>query len=204
MTAYRIGRFQFVFLSVLCLTAFAPDFVSMALGGKEFATTKQPSAPTSSADVILKYDDGTPEGKRSIAGTGEMIRFELPDSTLLFGGLRLHCGRYGYPKAPDENVKISIVSEDESEVLHTELVPYAKFKRGECEWTKIPFKKPVTVPKTFWVIVDFNAERTKGVYVSFDTSSGGKYSKVGSPGSESKPVNTGGDWMIQALLAKPK
>lgn len=154
------------------------------------------------ADSILKYDDGKPDGKKSIAGTGQMIRFVAPEQNLKLKSLRLHCARYGTSKAPNEDVDVSIVSDDEATVLHTELVPYSRFKRGESRWTMIEFKEPVEVPEKFWIVVDFNAEQTKGVYLSFDTSSGGKHSKIGVPGGESKPVTTGGDWMIQSELIK--
>jgi len=58
------------------------------------------------------------------------------------------------------------------------------------------------MPQTFWVVLEFNAERTKGVYVSFDTSTGGEHSMVGLPGREAAKASTGGDWMIRAVLAK--
>lgn len=154
--------------------------------------------------LTLKYDDGKPDGKKSIAGTGEAIRFKLPDKSQKLRSLRIHCARYGTPQAPAEDAEISIVSEDGAEVVHTEMVPYAKFKRGESQWTTIQFEEPVETPETFWVILQFNAEATKGVYVSFDTSTGGANSKTGVPGGEFKDVNTGGDWMVQAILSKPE
>lgn len=152
------------------------------------------------ASLILKYDDGKPDGKKSIAGTGEMIHFTAPDANHKLKSLRLHCARYGTSKPPNEDVDISILSDDEQTVLHTEMVPYSRFKRGESRWTPIEFKTPVEVPEKFWIVVDFNAEQTKGVYLSYDTSTEGQHSKTGVPGGESKPVTTGGDWMIQAVL----
>lgn len=160
--------------------------------------------PSSAAPLlVLKYGDGKPDGKKSIAGTGEMIHFVLPDQSQKLKGLRLHCARYGHPQAPEEEVEVSLVSDDEATVVHTELVPYAKFKRGESRWTTIEFKEALAVPDKFWVIFDFNAEATKGVYLSYDTSTGGQHSKTGVAGGASQAVTTGGDWMIQALLTKP-
>jgi hypothetical protein len=181
---------------------------SLTLLGILLATTdvshaQDDTAKAAGDQLAVKYHDGTPDGKRSIAGTGEMIQFSLPSDTQKLRGLRLHCARYGLPQPPKEDAKISVVGEDEKNVLHTELVPYSKFERGESKWTAIIFKSPVKVEKTFWVILEFNAAQTKGVYISFDTSTGGKYSRIGSPGGESKPVTTGGDWMIEALLTKP-
>jgi RNA polymerase sigma factor (sigma-70 family) len=154
--------------------------------------------------LILKYDDGKPDGKKSIAGTGEMIRFTLPDKSQKLKNLRIHCARYGTPQPPDEDAEITIVSEDGSDVIHTEFVPYSTFQRGESRWTTIRLEDEIAVPETFWVIFNFNAAATKGVYVSYDTSTEGKHSRIGLPGSEPKDVNTGGDWMVQAILTKPE
>jgi hypothetical protein len=38
--------------------------------------------------------------------------------------------------------------------------------------------------------------------VSFDSSTGGKYSRAGLPGMRTSKVTFGGDWMIEATLAK--
>jgi hypothetical protein len=154
-------------------------------------------------EVVSKYGDGKADGKRSIAGTGEMIRFKLPSQDQQLRGLRVHCARYGHPQAPNESAEISIVNADGSEVLHQEQVPYSQFKRGDSRWTMIKFEEPVEVTDEYWVILDFNAEQTKGVYVSFDTSTGGQHSKTGVPGGESEDVKFGGDWMVQALLTRP-
>jgi hypothetical protein len=54
----------------------------------------------------------------------------------------------------------------------------------------------------FWIALDFRAHQTKGVYVSYDTSSGGRHSLVGLPGVPMARPRFGGDWMIEAILAK--
>ncbi|MCB9953389.1 MAG: sigma-70 family RNA polymerase sigma factor [Planctomycetaceae bacterium] len=156
------------------------------------------------APRILRYHDGTPDGKKSIAGTGLMTQFDLPQATQKLVSVRLHCARYGYPKAPDEDVEVTILSGDEKMILHTELIPYDKFKRGDARWTTIAFEDPVTVPEKFWVHFQFNAERTKGVYVSYDKDSDGTHSRTGVPGADSKDLNFEGDWMMEAVLTKPE
>jgi len=40
------------------------------------------------------------------------------------------------------------------------------------------------------------------VYVSYDTSTGGKHSRVGLPGIEATQTDFGGDWMVEVQLAK--
>ena len=69
-------------------------------------------------------------------------------------------------------------------------------------WTYLPFREPVHIPKKFSVMLNFNAEQTKGVYVSYDTSTEGEYSRVGLSEEDAKQTDFGGDWMVQVLLAE--
>jgi len=189
-------------LPAVLLVLFAGVKFARAAADRDTAAAEKPAADAQSK-TILKYGDGKADDKKSIAGTGVMIRFELPDKSQKLVSLRIHCARYGHPQAPRENAEFSIVSEDGSEVIHQEDVPYSTFKRGESRWTTVRFQEPLKVPEKFWIIMDFNAEQTKGVYVSFDTSTGGAHSRTGVPGGDMKEVRTGGDWMVQAVLSKP-
>jgi hypothetical protein len=164
------------------------------------------SAPKSRPPALLSYGDGKPDGKKSYGGSGHFIRFELPERVSKVRGIRIHSSRYGYPQAPDEDAEITFLSDDRDETLHTEAAPYRMFKRGKESWVRIMFDKEVELPKKFWVALNFNAEQTKGVYVSYDTSTKGEYSRVGLPGDDDEPKETdfGGDWMIQVMLARPK
>ena len=201
--AITCNRNEIVDIDAMTLdVAVVEDSVSPTAALDSSASDAQATAPK--VVTILKYGDGKPDDKKSIAGTGEMIRFELPDETQKLLSLRIHCARYGTPQPPKESAEFSIVSEDGSEIIHQEDVPYSSFKRGVSRWTTIRFQEPVEVPKAFWVILDFDAHQTKGVYVSYDTSTGGKHSRTGVPGGEMKEVNTGGDWMIRAILSKPE
>jgi hypothetical protein len=51
-------------------------------------------------------------------------------------------------------------------------------------------------------VVHFPTEATKGVYVSYDTSTGGEHSMVGLPGKGAQKTSFGGDWMIRAVVEK--
>jgi beta-lactamase regulating signal transducer with metallopeptidase domain len=170
---------------------------------KEKSSDEKKRAADKTDASILKYGDGQADGKKSIAGTGEMIRFELPDGVTKVGAIKVHGSRYGYPKAPNEDFEITFVKDDFSEVLHTETAPYSTFHRGNSKWHNIKFKKPVDLPKAFWIVLNFNAEQRKGVYVSYDTSTKGEHSRIGLPGDE-KPqaVEFGGDWMVQVQTTK--
>ncbi len=131
-----------------------------------------------------------------------MIQFSLPTDTGHIKGIRIHGSRYGLPQPPAEDFLIHVLSEDMSDILFTETAPYKLFERGKEKWVTVKFKKVQAVPKTFWIVLDFRAHQTKGVFVSYDTSTGGKHSKAGLPGGN-KPsdVGFGGDWMIRVQLA---
>lgn len=166
------------------------------------AAEKLGPKPQQRNPMLLKYGDGKADGKKSIAGAGEMIRFAMPENASRVRGLKVHGSRYGHPQAPKEDIEITLLSEDMLEVLHTELVPYAIFKRGKNRWTNVRFKEAVEVPTRFWVVLQFHAERTKGVYVSYDTSTKGQHSRIGSDGEDVRKTDFKGDWMVRALLAK--
>jgi beta-lactamase regulating signal transducer with metallopeptidase domain len=155
--------------------------------------------------TILSYGDGKADGKKSYGGSGHMIRFELPEGVTNVRGIRIHGSRYGVPRAPDEDIEITFLSEDRQEILDSKGAPYRLFKRGKENWVRILFDDEVELPQKFWVALNFNAHQTKGVYVSYDTSTKGEHSRVGLPGDEEEPKETdfGGDWMVQVMLAKP-
>ncbi len=160
------------------------------------------SSRTSRSPALLQYGDGKADGKKSIGGSGEMIRFELPEGVDKISGIKIHGSRYGLPDAPNEDFEIMFVSEDFSEILHTESAPYKLFKRSKEVWVRVNFKEPVELPPKFWIALNFNAQQTKGVYVSYDTSTKGKNSRVGLPGGDAEPKETEfkGDWMVQVIL----
>jgi RNA polymerase sigma-70 factor (ECF subfamily) len=153
---------------------------------------------------LLGYGDDKPDGKKSIGGSGEMIRFELPAGVTKIKGIRIHGSRYGLPQAPKEDFEITFLNEKRDETLHAEAAPYRLFNRGKEQWVRVAFKNEVELPRKFWVCLNFNAQQTKGVYVSYDTSTKGEYSRVGLPGDKDEPKETDfkGDWMVQLLLAK--
>jgi RNA polymerase sigma factor (sigma-70 family) len=169
-------------------------------GGTEVAATNP--APAEQAAAVLKYGDGKADGKQSLGGSGEMITFSATAAAARVKGLRIHGSRYGNPQPPDESFLTYFLNEDRTRILHTEMAPYSLFERGPEEWVEIAFDRPVELPKTFWVVLDFRANQTKGVFVSFDTSTGGRHSLTGLPGTPTAKPRRGGDWMIEAVLAE--
>jgi hypothetical protein len=150
----------------------------------------------------LSYGDGQAEGKKSLGGSGEMIAFALPDEGGKLAGVRIHGARYGTPEPPDERFLIHVLNDDLSEVVATQMAPYSLFARGPEQWVEVSFPRPIAVPKRFWIALDFRAGPTKGVYVSYDTSTGGEHSRIGLPGMKARDTNPRADWMIEALLVR--
>jgi len=150
----------------------------------------------------LSYHDGKAEGKKSLAGSGEVIGFTLPEADKKVAGVRIHGSRYGTPTPPNEDFDIYLLDAKSGEVVATETAKYSKFNRGPEKWVEIKFAEPVEVPQEFKIALNFRAEKTKGVYVSVDTSTAAQHSEIGLPGAKLKPANTGGDWMIEAVLSK--
>src|SRR5688500_9955554 len=69
-------------------------------------------------------DDGQPDGKKSLGGSGPMARFTSPEGSVKVSGLKLHGSRYGTPESPKESFLIYFLNEEMSEVLRTEMAPY--------------------------------------------------------------------------------
>jgi RNA polymerase sigma-70 factor (ECF subfamily) len=155
------------------------------------------------ADVpAIRHHDGEPDGKKSLGGSGEIIAFSLPGESTRIVGVRIHGSRYGTPQPPKEEFLIYFLTADLSEVLRTEMAPYSLFERGAEKWIEVRFRKPLELPTEFQLAVDFRAGRAKGVYVSYDTSTGGKFSRVGLPGIEARETDFSGDWMIELIPAQ--
>jgi len=175
--------------------------MAVALGQAGFAADEKPTAAEGAEAGALKYHDGTADGKKSMAGAGPMITFGAPAGTKI-GAIKFHGSRYGVPKAPDESFLVYVLSGDQKKVLHTELVPYSTVERGDESWITVTFKEPVEVPQRFWVAFDFRAHQTKGVYISYDSSTDGKNSRVGLPGIKAAETKDKGDWMVEAIPAQ--
>ena len=146
--------------------------------------------------------DVKPDGKRSLGGSGEMIQLQLPPENRTLTGIEIHGSRYGTPTPPKEKFLIYVLSSDESAVIATRMAPYSLFERGEEKWVAVKFNRPLEYPKDSWIVLDFRAGRTKGVYVSYDSDTEGNRSRIGLPGIESRETGFQGDWMIRPLVAK--
>ncbi len=149
--------------------------------------------------IELSYDDGSSEGKKSIAGSGHAVIFEAPGEGCVLKAVRIYGSRYGYPRAPKEDFHIWLCDENFN-VIKDFGLPYSRFKKGDPRWVTLRVK-PVEVPATFAICVGFNPEQRKGVYVHYDDSGSGN-SFTGLPSKE-MPVFSDGEWMIRAVIEQP-
>ena len=166
------------------------------------AEEKPPAVPAVAQEDIpklgkareLALDDGEPVGKKSFP-RGHASKFESPDGDWYLTSVRIHGARYGMPQPPKEDFHITLC-DPQFKPIRDFTFPYAEFKRtSKPRW--VSFKIPaIKVPKEFVICLNFNAERTKGVYVSHDAQGTGL---VGLP---DKPAGrfTGGDWLIRPML----
>lgn len=190
--------------SLARLTTFALAISCLALVVARVAIAETVDA-AKKKPTLLSYGDGKADGKKSLGGSGHLIQFELPEGVTKIKGIRIHGSRYGTAQAPNEDFEITFLSDKRDEVLQTETAKYSIFKRGKENWVRVLFDKEVELPRKFWIALDFNPEQTKGVYLSYDTSTKGKYSRVGKAGDEGEPKKTDfdGDWMVQVMLPPP-
>ena len=145
----------------------------------------------------LKLDDGKAAGKKSFP-RGIAAAFEAPDEGYYLVSVRIHGGRYGYPQPPKEDFHVSLCDEDFNLIADFKF-PYSKFRRADPKWVKLSLK-PTLVPRKFVLCLNFNPERTKGVYVSHDAEG---ESLVGLPKKKAGKF-TRGDWLIRPSLDQLK
>jgi hypothetical protein len=149
--------------------------------------------------VTLKHDDGTMEGKRSMAGSGHAILFSKPAGEWYLKKVQIYGSCYGYPQAPEENFKVYVCDIDMNVIKEIE-TPYSRFQRGVWRWVFVDIPD-IKVPSEFYVCVSFNPTQTKGVYVGFDENVTESHSKNALPSSHLEDVGGKFDWMIRAVLS---
>jgi hypothetical protein len=166
-----------------------------------FAKVELPPDKLANKPVTLAGDDGTPDGKKSTAGSGHARAFAAPsDGEWYLRSVSIFGARYGAAAAPTSTFELALCDAQMNPIA-TWTKPYAAFKRGEAAWVKVEVP-PTRVPKDFVICVSFNPTATNGVFVAFDSSSNGKSSSAlpGKPGQQM----TNGEWMIRAELDQAK
>ena len=134
--------------------------------------SNQPGQRGSTDQVItLSHVDDSADGRRSIAGSGHAVRFELParwgrhaDQYLM--AVEIYASRYGHEQPPDEDFHVYVLDE-EQRLIAAFPIAYATIQRGHERWYTLPIT-PTAVPKQFFVALTFNPHRTKGIYMAYE------------------------------------
>jgi hypothetical protein len=148
----------------------------------------------------LAHDDGKSAGKRSIAGAGHAVAFEVPDNHSYLTAIQLFGARYGAAEAPEEKFTVYLLDEQNRRIAEFAFA-YSRFNRGEPTWVDLEVT-PTLTPKKFVICFDFQPTATKGVFVHHDAGSSGR-SATGIPGREFQKVARG-DWMIRVSVDRLK
>jgi RNA polymerase sigma-70 factor (ECF subfamily) len=155
-------------------------------------------AQAGSAKTELSWDDGTSAGRVSYGDAAHGVRFEAPGGRMLTG-VSIYGSRYGYPQPPKEEFQVWIADAQGNRLKELNF-PYGQFERGEPRWVRLSIP-PTPVPDEFTVWVDFNAEKTQGVYVYHDAapSDHSLVMRRGAMMASLEPFEAG-DWMIRATV----
>ena len=150
--------------------------------------------------VQLALDDGRPAGKKSMAGSGHAVGFDVAGRDWYLTSVRIYGSRYGRPRAPNEDFHVWLCDAD-FRVIADFPFPYARFRRGGPGWVRLDVD-PTNVPEKFTICVGFNPTATKGVFLHHD-GQGSDHSSTGLPGRGTRRFQRG-DWMIRAHVDQPK
>jgi len=179
--------------------AAAPLFVEFRQRSDVKAQSVKPVEVTGKP-VALSKDDGTSEGRRSIAGGGHARLFDSPGPDFYLTSVSFYGARYGTAKPPDQDFQIALC-DDRLRPIAVWKKPYAAAPRGEMDWIKVEVP-PTRVPDKFYLCLVFDPNATKGIYVGYDSSTKG-HSQAGTPGRPGRPLPDA-DWMIRAELDRRK
>jgi hypothetical protein len=112
----------------------------------------------------------------------------MSKSVSLFGA------RYGNDPGLEFDIALC---DSEYRIISVWSKPYEAFEAGELKWVKVNVT-PTHVPDKFYVVMDFHATGSNGVYAGIDRSTSGS-SVTGLAGKVPKSLGDG-DWMIRVEL----
>ncbi|MFH2002559.1 MAG: hypothetical protein ABIK28_23000 [Planctomycetota bacterium] len=142
---------------------------------------------------ILKHDDGKQDDKRSMAGMAQAVRFERPSGDYVIDEIQIYGEQYGDGDPLLDVAKIYIC-DSELVPLSSIDAPFENFRRGKADWAKVKMR-PIQPPETFFVLVNFLASATRGVYMGIDDSAS-ENSFTALPRGTLKKFDKG-NWMIR-------
>jgi len=172
------------------------------------ATTEGKDAPAAKSDasgvgdVILKYDDGTADGQKSLGASGHAVAFKRPANATWVEAVEIFASRYGHPEPPKEMFHVYVLNNDR-QVLADVPIPYETIKREADAWYTLRTPS-IEVPEEFLIGLAFNPAERKGIYLSYDKNVEKSHSFVGLPDEGYEPMTENCDWMVRVrMAAKP-
>ncbi len=161
------------------------------------------------AQMVLKHDDGTMEGRVSLGASGHFVQFQCPAGKWYLTEVHIFGSRYGTAQPPRDDFTITLCDSEFKTVTYIKK-PYSIFQRGDERWYKVPVP-PVELPVVeasyvaslpFWLNVAFNPSQTKGVYVGYDSSDQECFSKTGLPDQKPGDIGEKYDWMVRLVVTQ--
>ena len=150
--------------------------------------------------VVLKYGDGTSDGKDCLSEDGHVVYFKAPPDEWYLTTLHLYAERFGVPLRQMEYVTITLC--DAALVpIRSWQKPYGFFRGSRPRWFHLRLA-PARVPEAFAIVVQFSCREDKGVRLHRDSASKG-HSAVGRPGGQARPLEEA-DWMMRVDLDTSK
>lgn len=185
----------------------SPAIVQWAVNAKASSTFAEGPTPETITYLYdgphfeLKYDDGLQDGKQSLGGAWQVIRFNRPQDQPYLDAVQVLATRYG---SRPENAGFYILDEAMNILWESTSKTRVRYS-GPMRWYS--FHAPsVEVPETFHVAFELNSRQQGGIYVATreltDETQGHSFSY--NEGQGLKPLTINGadsDWMIRAYMS---
>ena len=215
MPEARLGARGTAAVAVLSLTLMVlTSSLTLTSGAVEGAPSEQPGVAAAKepqpTTMVLKRDDGTMDGKRSLAASGHFVQFQCPPGKWHLTEVQIFGSRYGSVQPPLDKFTITLCDKQFKTIKYIRK-PYSIFaERGQLRGHQVPvppLELPSakvtdegTVPAPFWINVAFNPSRTKGVYMGYDSSDSECFSRTGLPDQKPGDIKEKYDWMIRLVI----
>ncbi|MHC4437711.1 MAG: hypothetical protein ACYS3S_10155, partial [Planctomycetota bacterium] len=103
----------------------------------------------------------------------------------------------------DDSQSLFVLKENKVDRIDTRSLSIETVVSWEkAQLPELPQADTIKVPQRFYICLNFNATRTKGVYVAYDQSVARSHSRLALPYTSVSDVKKKYDWMIRAHLCK--
>jgi hypothetical protein len=163
-----------------------------------FPVAHAAAAELSGTIALLAPDDGSAEGERSLGGSAHGQAFYATAPEQYLRAVSIFGARYGNQSGLEFDI---VLCDADYKPIAIWTKPYSLFAPGDKQWVRVEVP-PIRVPESFYVVVNFHASASNGVYLGIDQHASGA-SVQGTPGTAPKAI-PGGNWMLRAELDQKK